>query len=294
VNDRIEAFNQRVATALSHPLFFIAGTERSGTTWLQLLLDAHPEIACRGEGQFMNRLFPQMSEVFKGYRGAVQAFNTGYFRDTSGFPILTDDEERFVKQTYLALLIAKFDSTGQAKIFGEKTPANVRCLDRIRYIAPQSKIVFIVRDGRDVGVSAWHHGKASRYQRDGNETLPETIHRVATAWAGDMRRIIQHQMASPETSILVRYEDLYEKPAENLANIFSFLGASLDDGVLKDCQEAADFSRFSDGRKRGEEDKSAQFRKGIIGDWQNYDEQGRIQATFQDIADDELRHFRYL
>ena len=29
--------------------FFLAGAPKSGTTWLCKLLDAHPEIACRGE-----------------------------------------------------------------------------------------------------------------------------------------------------------------------------------------------------------------------------------------------------
>lgn len=37
------------------PLFFIVGRGRSGTTWLMRLLDAHPEIVCKGEGNFFDR-----------------------------------------------------------------------------------------------------------------------------------------------------------------------------------------------------------------------------------------------
>ena len=35
-------------------IFFIGGSQKSGTTWLQLLLDAHPQIACKGEGHIAN------------------------------------------------------------------------------------------------------------------------------------------------------------------------------------------------------------------------------------------------
>ena len=33
-------------------LFFVLGAPKSGTTWLQYLLNAHPNISCRGEGLF--------------------------------------------------------------------------------------------------------------------------------------------------------------------------------------------------------------------------------------------------
>ena len=46
-------------------LFFIMGTIKSGTTWLQLVLDGHPEIACRGEGHFTNFLAPALSRAVR-------------------------------------------------------------------------------------------------------------------------------------------------------------------------------------------------------------------------------------
>ena len=48
---------QRNIEALAErQLFFIGGAPRSGTTWLQLLLDCHPEVSCRGEGLFWKEL----------------------------------------------------------------------------------------------------------------------------------------------------------------------------------------------------------------------------------------------
>ena len=45
------------------PVFFVVGRAKSGTSWLMRLLNAHPEILCRGEGRFFGRDF--MREDFK-------------------------------------------------------------------------------------------------------------------------------------------------------------------------------------------------------------------------------------
>ena len=39
------------------PVFFLVGRGRSGTTWLQEVLNSHPEILCRGEGYLFDRNF---------------------------------------------------------------------------------------------------------------------------------------------------------------------------------------------------------------------------------------------
>ena len=39
------------------PVFFLVGRGRSGTTWLQEVLNAHPEVLCRGEGYLFDRNF---------------------------------------------------------------------------------------------------------------------------------------------------------------------------------------------------------------------------------------------
>ena len=39
------------------PIFFLVGRGRSGTTWLQDVLNSHPEVLCRGEGYVFDRNF---------------------------------------------------------------------------------------------------------------------------------------------------------------------------------------------------------------------------------------------
>src|SRR5215217_8707307 len=43
---------RRETAANSPQVFFIVGYGKSGTTWLKTLLNAHPEVLCKGEGRF--------------------------------------------------------------------------------------------------------------------------------------------------------------------------------------------------------------------------------------------------
>ena len=53
----------RLDAVLQKDLFFLVGVGKSGTTWLQKLLDGHPEISCNGEGHFVDVLLPQLQDA---------------------------------------------------------------------------------------------------------------------------------------------------------------------------------------------------------------------------------------
>ena len=48
-------------------IFFILGCQKSGTTWVQHLLDAHPNIACAGEGHITDLIMPLLKQSFEAY-----------------------------------------------------------------------------------------------------------------------------------------------------------------------------------------------------------------------------------
>ena len=48
-------------------VFFVCGAPKSGTTWLQRLLDAHPQVACAGEGHFIERFTAPLSQLVSSY-----------------------------------------------------------------------------------------------------------------------------------------------------------------------------------------------------------------------------------
>jgi hypothetical protein len=49
-----------IADLAQRQLFFVGGAPRSGTTWVQHLLNGHPDVSCRGEGHFLQFLAAPM------------------------------------------------------------------------------------------------------------------------------------------------------------------------------------------------------------------------------------------
>jgi hypothetical protein len=67
----------------------------------------------------------------------------------------------------------------------------------------------------------------------------------------------------------VRYEGLLHRPGVEIGRLLEFLGVDPAEETARRCVEAASFEKLSRGRKRGEEDPSSFFRKGVAGDWKN-------------------------
>jgi hypothetical protein len=68
----------------------------------------------------------------------------------------------------------------------------------------------------------------------------------------------------------LRYEDFFFNPHETILNALSKVNVEIDSVHLENTLKEFSFAKFSGGRKRGEEDKSSHFRKGIVGDYKNF------------------------
>ena len=74
----------------------------------------------------------------------------------------------------------------------------------------------------------------------------------------------------------VHYEDLLERPNEEVERLLGFLGVDTDETLVERCVSQASFEKLSRGRERGQEDPSSFYRKGVAGDWKNlFDERDR-------------------
>jgi hypothetical protein len=165
------------------------------------------------------------------------------------------------------------------RIVGDKSP--LLTPDTIREIStiyPEAKVIHIIRDGRDVAVSAAHHarnfGRAS--QRGKPNGTPEGIflegqlEKLAAEWASRVGKTVEDGPALlGENYTEVRYEDLLRDPEAEVGRLLAFLAVGSDEKSVTRCVEAASFERLSRGRKRGEEDPSSFFRKGVAGDWKH-------------------------
>ena len=70
-----EAQVSLIEAVLERQLFFVAGLGKSGTTWLELILNAHPDVCCHGEGHFADRLLPDLNGAINRYNGYLKHNN---------------------------------------------------------------------------------------------------------------------------------------------------------------------------------------------------------------------------
>ncbi len=87
------------------------------------------------------------------------------------------------------------------------------------------RVILLVRDPRDVLVSAWFH-KRKRRQRGDPGPLPAYLRSEVGSLATFVRfhRIWAEQQRAPAAFLLVRYEDLHRDAARELARVLDFLG----------------------------------------------------------------------
>ena len=310
------------------PIFFLLGFAKSGTSWLTRTLNSHPEILCRGEGIFLGR-----GEDLGRRRGLITPTSLyGALADSEDLrgwfegSIWTrdDDADRHLNNlTRMAIryvLEEKLAASGK-QIVGDKTPfVTEDCLEEIKLLMPEAKVIHIVRDGRDIAVSAMHHvwnnamdagghltikpeelAKRDAYRKDpeaflasGESIFDEDRLRAgfAKSWSGMTAKAVETGPRLLEDNYAeVRYEDLLERPVEEVRRLLDFLGAEADEETAKQCVDATSFERMSK-RKRGEEDSSSFFRKGVAGDWKNvFTEQDKI--IFKEVTGDLLIKLGY-
>jgi hypothetical protein len=85
-----------IADLANRQLFFIGGAPRSGTTWVRHILDAHPDISCRGEGHFLQFLATPLGNAMQWRRQELEAKNAKLFKETEGYPLPAADDFEFL------------------------------------------------------------------------------------------------------------------------------------------------------------------------------------------------------
>jgi hypothetical protein len=275
-------------------VFFIGGAPKSGTTWLRLLLNAHPGISCGGEGHFPNRLLPALARALKAYNISIDAKNKAIFGQLEGQPLFSNRHALYLAGAAISLMLcrpAKADTVG---IVGDKTPDNVRFLPLLSALFPLAKFIHIVRDPRDCAVSAWFHNlRVNPAQVQAKFVSFEAFAvNFAHIWASTVRGGVKFAEQHPARCLTLRYEDLSEHPVRALDRVCAFLGASRESSVLEACREATEFTRLSGGRSRGDEDRASFFRNGVAGGWRGHFDEATEQE-FRARAAPMMALFRY-
>jgi hypothetical protein len=252
-------------------LFFVLGAPKSGTTWLQHLLDAHRDVRCIGEGA-LYRYLEGLARTVTDYNGHLKRRYRLF--ETQTLPMIDNDElNRAFRFLTLQRLRAALGSDDVPPFLGNKDPDFGHIIGNMVRAFPGAAFIHIVRDGRDRAVSSWHlmrRDPPERRPKWYSDNFVEMALNGAPVWAKYIRTVRANVAKSKVRYHELRYEDLKADSAGVMQALLSFLGTEGGRAAAEACVEAAAFAKLSGGRAPGEEDSASFYRKGVVGDWTNY------------------------
>lgn len=165
---------------------FVVSYPRSGSTWLRLTLDAHPQLTMLPETGFIPAvctLTSWGSGLREQFFKLVTSFPVGesHFADYQIPPAALQSALEAVQPFTLAgglrAFYALYAQRQGKPLAGDKTPIYIRALDQITELLPEARIIHLVREPRDAVAS---------YRRQ--RFAPTTdVAALATQWASDVQ-----------------------------------------------------------------------------------------------------------
>ncbi len=210
---------------------FIVGTQRSGTTLLRLILNAHSRVAIPEEARFLSPLLKDkyLKQTISGkdFKNLIQYLaNNEQFRlwnyDTSSFFDQVSDKNEIYVGELIRLLYESFciregkDTWGDKSLFFSAIPF-------LHKVFPSAKFIHIVRDGRDV-FDSWRKMDSTK----------SNVAVIALDWRYKLFKIESAFDQLPAVNKLcLRYEDLMADPEEQVRGVCEFIGIKYEIGMLE-------------------------------------------------------------
>jgi Sulfotransferase domain len=291
------SISDAIAELLKKQIFFVGGVVKSGTSWVQYLLNLHPQVSCGGESHFIDSLFPILKKALEEQNRHMLDKAQNAFRYEIGDPppVYGSNELLHVLTTAMLILLRKETRGRPVLAIGEKTPANLNAFSMLGQLIPRAKCIQVVRDPRDAAISAWHHNWRLNPPEVNKlaPTLSDFVKHFTDLWVRDVGLGLNFEARNPDRYLDLRYGDMIEEAGPTLARVCRFLGVDDRENVVRRCVENASFERMTGGRARGQENRGSFFRKGVSGDWANYLDP-ETQAYVIDTAGTLMRRYGFL
>lgn len=204
-----------------HNLVFIVGAPRSGTTWLQRLLATHPRIRTGQESKLFRWYIGPQLRMWIMETEREQNPTTANGRGGTGLSCyFREDEFLSLLRGYLySLLQPMIGSLQEGELFVEKTPSHALCVPEIKRLLPESRIVHMLRDPRDVVASLLAVSRTW-----GAAWAPNRAFEAAALWADHVASVRKAARdLSPTEFHEITYERLWAAPDETLSQLAAFL-----------------------------------------------------------------------
>lgn len=221
--------------------FFVVGSPRSGTTLLQVILSCLDGVHFPEETKFLHLTVTQRDRL--GPLDTEQGFQRTINRvirhiDSNQMDV---DKDELVNQfkaappddyNWFDVLLSHMQKRVGCRRIGEKTPRHMPMTRQILERFPDSKVIAIIRDGRDVATSQ-------------TEAFASDVVSSAYAWRGYQRMHRGYKRdLPPDRYTSVRYEDLVTDPEPHVRRLCDFLEEPFSEKLLQ--HEKRDVKGFAE------------------------------------------------
>jgi hypothetical protein len=253
-------------------LAILCGHPRSGTTLLEQLLAAHPEVISTDETGVWQRAF--LDPIIREAASATDAV-----RELNGFDAGQLETGR---RSYLRFTEAHLGQVVGHRVLIEKDPSLTPDLPLPLRLFPETKVIFPIRDPRDICISYFFTivplNRMSVHALDLTATCEFCAHsfRLWRHW----REVL------PGPKLETHYEQLVADPPREMRRVLEFLGLDWDERVLRFHERS-----FSKGvRTPTYADVAQPIYTRSIGRWKNY---ARHLEPHLDLLEPVLREYNY-
>lgn len=209
---------------------FILSAPRSGSTLLRVLLNRLPDVISPPESYFLEfyknnkTLNPALGKdrkiiaanwiVFRNHLNVRNLYNPEDFR------ALVEKEARSWADVF-SILVQTYANDAEMEygtntLICEKTPLHIEYQKELKEIFPMAKIIYLVRDPRDVVASLKTCSWAS-----------SCVIKNAHYWSQTIKMVEEGQ-----NRLMVKYEDLVDFPDEEFDRIGRFLDMEINEDIL--------------------------------------------------------------
>jgi hypothetical protein len=307
MNGRRKAFARRGRRGFESRLLWLFGSPRSGSTWLLQLLSKHEAIVPINEPLIGGYLGPIISDspdvsaadldlsnftLLRAERDKAESFFSSEFKDVWAPALGNLMLERFLAHA----LRYPSDAPLSRTIVAIKEPNGSQSADVLMAALPQSRFLFLLRDGRDVVDSelaanlegGWLSKSIPGVRGIGEAERVEFVNKSAHKWLWRTEVVQDAYRAHAGPKHLIRYEDLLSDPIPHLRSLFGWVGLEVDDAQLATWVERYSFERIP-AEARGPQ---GFFRAGTPGLWRE-SLTAEEQAVLEAIIGPKVRELGY-
>ncbi|WP_121971335.1 sulfotransferase [Leptolyngbya sp. BC1307] len=218
---------------------FIVGAPRSGTTLLQSLLAAHPEITSFPESHAFENLTTAYQRRWKLLQltkiaSPVAVQKLYRFLDRIGYEAQGRCRLKyaFFSRQYALGFVEILDEITRDRgksIWVEKTPQHINCISYIEGLNIGAKFIHLVRNGTDVVASQYDAGLKN------SDTLWRVhlnLDKCIDSWKNDVQISLSH--SHKPNHILISYERLANSTEAELIRLCQFIGVPFNSAMLQD------------------------------------------------------------